>query len=183
MAMLTNDWATALDAEFKKPYYRELYKFVKQEYATTTIYPPAEDIFNALHYTPLSEVKVVILGQDPYHNVNQAHGLCFSVLPSQPENGQSVFGMVPFGKMMLSGTSFTSTSFWVIVLVNDKTPHLIQTVASRGRGSVFSLTTNFTEVFPCPPPEVTYFSSSNTSHPLFLGSIIAFQSWLCSKFR
>ena len=85
MAMLTNDWAKALDAEFKKPYYRELYNFVKEEYAKTTIYPPAEDIFNALHYTPLSEVKVVILGQDPYHNVNQAHGLCFSVLPSQPE--------------------------------------------------------------------------------------------------
>lgn len=85
MAMLTNDWAKALDAEFKKPYYRELYNFVKEEYATTTIYPPAEDIFNALHYTPLNEVKVVILGQDPYHNVNQAHGLCFSVLPSQPD--------------------------------------------------------------------------------------------------
>ena len=85
MAMLTNDWAKALDGEFKKPYYRDLYNFVKEEYAKTTIYPPAEDIFNALHYTPLSEVKVVILGQDPYHNVNQAHGLCFSVLPSQLE--------------------------------------------------------------------------------------------------
>ena len=85
MAMLTNDWAKALDGEFKKPYYKDLYNFVKEEYATTTIYPPAEDIFNALHYTPLSEVKVVILGQDPYHNVNQAHGLCFSVLPSQPD--------------------------------------------------------------------------------------------------
>ena len=85
MSMLTNDWAEALANEFKQPYYRDLYNFVKQEYATTTIYPPAEDIFNALHYTPLSEVKVVILGQDPYHNVNQAHGLCFSVLPSQLE--------------------------------------------------------------------------------------------------
>ena len=85
MAMLTNDWAEVLKDEFKKPYYRELYNFVKEEYATTTIYPPAEDIFNALHYTPLNEVKVVILGQDPYHNVNQAHGLCFSVLPSQPD--------------------------------------------------------------------------------------------------
>lgn len=85
MAMLTNDWAQALSGEFKKPYYRDLYNFVKAEYARTTIYPPADDIFNALHYTPLSEVKVVILGQDPYHNVNQAHGLCFSVLPSQPE--------------------------------------------------------------------------------------------------
>lgn len=85
MAMLTNDWAQALGNEFKQPYYRNLYNFVKEEYAKTTIYPPAEDIFNALHFTPLSEVKVVILGQDPYHNVNQAHGLCFSVLPSQSD--------------------------------------------------------------------------------------------------
>lgn len=85
MAILTNDWAQALDGEFKKPYYRQLYQFVREEYSKTTIFPPAEDIFNALHYTPLSEVKVVILGQDPYHNVHQAHGLCFSVLPDQPE--------------------------------------------------------------------------------------------------
>ena len=85
MAMLTNDWAQALTGEFKKPYYKELYDFVKEEYSRTTVFPPAEDIFNALHYTPLSEVKVVVLGQDPYHNVHQAHGLCFSVLPDQPE--------------------------------------------------------------------------------------------------
>lgn len=85
MAMLTNDWAKALEEEFRKPYYRELYQFVREEYAKTTVYPPAEDIFNALHDTPLSEVKVVILGQDPYHNVHQAHGLCFSVLKDQPE--------------------------------------------------------------------------------------------------
>ena len=73
MAMLTNDWAQALSDEFKQPYYRKLYNFVKEEYAKDTIYPPADDIFNALHYTPLSELKVVIMGQDPYHNVNQAH--------------------------------------------------------------------------------------------------------------
>ncbi len=85
MAMLANDWADALSEEFKKPYYRKLYQFVKEEYSRTTVFPPADDIFNALHYTPLSEVKVVILGQDPYHNVNQAHGLSFSVLPSQTQ--------------------------------------------------------------------------------------------------
>ena len=79
MAMLTNDWAETLSEEFKKPYYKQLYQFVKDEYATTTIYPPADDIFNAFHYTPLQEVKVVILGQDPYHGEQQAHGLCFSV--------------------------------------------------------------------------------------------------------
>lgn len=60
-------------------------KFVREEYSKTVIYPPADDIFNAFHFTPLSEVKVLLLGQDPYHNVNQAHGLSFSVLPDQRE--------------------------------------------------------------------------------------------------
>lgn len=81
MSMITNDWLTELGSEFKKPYYKTLYEFVKQEYNTTQVFPPAEDIFNAFHLTPLSEVKVVIIGQDPYHNIGQAHGLCFSVKP------------------------------------------------------------------------------------------------------
>ena len=85
MAMITNDWLPALQGEFRKPYYRELFEFVKEEYSRAVIYPPADDIFNAMHFTPLSEVKVLILGQDPYHNVNQAHGLSFSVPPSQKE--------------------------------------------------------------------------------------------------
>ncbi len=85
MGMIDNDWLPSVQEEFKKTYYKELYQFVKQEYSTQVIYPPADDIFNALHFTPLSKVKVLILGQDPYHEVNQAHGLCFSVLPSQPE--------------------------------------------------------------------------------------------------
>lgn len=94
MAMITNDWAEVLKDEFRQPYYKELYNFVKEEYATTTIYPPADDIFNALHSTPLSEVKAVILGQDPYHDVHQAHGLCFSVLPDQtkiPPSLQNIY--------------------------------------------------------------------------------------------
>ena len=81
MAMITNDWLTELGAEFHKPYYKELYGFVLNEYNTTQVFPPANDIFNAFHLTPLSEVKVVIIGQDPYHNIGQAHGLCFSVKP------------------------------------------------------------------------------------------------------
>ena len=81
MAMITNDWLPAIQGEFKKPYYRELFQFVKEEYSRAVIYPPADDIFNAMHFTPLSEVKVLILGQDPYHGNNQAHGLCFSVKP------------------------------------------------------------------------------------------------------
>lgn len=85
MAQLSNDWLEAMGGEFKKDYYRELYQFVKEEYSRVVVYPPADDIFNAMHFTPLSKVKVLLLGQDPYHNVNQAHGLSFSVLPSQPD--------------------------------------------------------------------------------------------------
>ncbi len=85
MAMIDNDWLEYIQDEFKKPYYRELYQFVKKEYSTHVIYPPSEDIFNAFHFTPLHKVKVLILGQDPYHGEHQAHGLCFSVLPDQPE--------------------------------------------------------------------------------------------------
>ena len=81
MGAIRNDWLKPLSAEFKKPYYARLYKKVLEEYNTKEIFPPANDIFNAFELTPLSEVKVVILGQDPYHNVGQAHGLCFSVKP------------------------------------------------------------------------------------------------------
>ena len=81
MSMIDNDWLPAIQGEFRKPYYRELYTFVREEYSRTVVYPPAEDIFNAFHLTPLKDVKVVILGQDPYHNDGQAHGLCFSVKP------------------------------------------------------------------------------------------------------
>lgn len=85
MAMIDNDWLEYIQDEFRKPYYKELYQFVRQEYNTHVIYPPADDIFNAFHFTPLSKVKVLILGQDPYHGEHQAHGLCFSVLPDQTE--------------------------------------------------------------------------------------------------
>lgn len=79
MSGISGEWYEALKEEFKKPYYRQLFDTVNKEYKTNKIFPPAEDLFNAFHYTPLSEVKVVILGQDPYHNYGQAHGLCFSV--------------------------------------------------------------------------------------------------------
>lgn len=78
---IENDWLLPLSSEFKKPYYKELYSFVKNEYQTRIVYPPSEDIFNAYSHTPLSEVKVLILGQDPYHEPGQAHGLSFSVNP------------------------------------------------------------------------------------------------------
>lgn len=79
--MIDNDWLPYLSEEFKKPYYKDLYNFIKEEYSTHTIYPPSEDIFNALKTTPIANVKVVILGQDPYHEPGQAHGMCFSVKP------------------------------------------------------------------------------------------------------
>jgi uracil-DNA glycosylase len=91
--MIENDWLPAVEEEFRKPYYKELYKFIVNEYNTTVIYPPADDIFNAFHFTPLSKVKVVILGQDPYHNERQAHGLSFSVLPGNdtPPSLQNIY--------------------------------------------------------------------------------------------
>lgn len=79
MPAISNDWADALRPEYSKPYYRNLYTTLNREFKEYVIYPPADDIFNAFHLTPLHDVKVVILGQDPYHNVGQAHGLCFSV--------------------------------------------------------------------------------------------------------
>ena len=81
MPPITNDWSQPLSVEFRKPYYRELYKKVLEEYRTRKIFPAPDDIFNAFHLTPLKDVKAVILGQDPYHNDGQAHGLCFSVKP------------------------------------------------------------------------------------------------------
>ena len=81
MPAISNDWLPGLQQEFRKPYYKELYRFINEEYRTRVIYPPADRIFEALHLTPLKDVKVVILGQDPYHEPGQAHGLSFSVLP------------------------------------------------------------------------------------------------------
>ena len=81
MAAINNDWADALRDEYKKEYYKKLYLTINKEYKTRQVFPPADDIFNAFHLTPLKNVKVVILGQDPYHNDHQAHGLSFSVRP------------------------------------------------------------------------------------------------------
>jgi uracil-DNA glycosylase len=81
MGVISNDWLEPLSKEFSKDYYRNLYKKIKEEYETKIVFPEHDNIFNAFEFTPLSLVKVVILGQDPYHNVGQAHGLCFSVKP------------------------------------------------------------------------------------------------------
>ncbi len=81
MPPISNDWLPAIRGEFHKDYYKKLHQTVMQEYQTRQIFPEADDLFNAFHLTPLKDVKVVIFGQDPYHNVGQAHGLCFSVKP------------------------------------------------------------------------------------------------------
>ena len=79
MIEFKNDWDNLLSEEFKKDYYQNLREFLKQEYSTAKIYPPMNDIYNALRYTSREDTRVVILGQDPYHGYGQAHGLCFSV--------------------------------------------------------------------------------------------------------
>ena len=81
MAAINNDWLEPLKPEFSKDYYKKLYTKVLEEYKEHVVYPQATDLFTAFELTPLSEVKVVILGQDPYHGIGQAHGLAFSVRP------------------------------------------------------------------------------------------------------
>ncbi|MGL5712904.1 MAG: uracil-DNA glycosylase [Paraclostridium sp.] len=81
MVVIGNDWDEVLDGEFEKEYYLKLREFLKSEYSSQTIYPDMNDIFNALKFTSYTDTKVLILGQDPYHNVGQAHGLSFSVKP------------------------------------------------------------------------------------------------------
>ena len=79
MVHIGNSWDEKLSGEFDKEYYLQLREFLKEEYSTRTVYPDMYDIFNALKYTPYEDVRAVILGQDPYHEPGQAHGLCFSV--------------------------------------------------------------------------------------------------------
>ncbi|MBO4909138.1 MAG: uracil-DNA glycosylase [Lachnospiraceae bacterium] len=85
MSQIINDWLPFMKAEFGKDYYKNLYSFIVKEYQTQTVYPPKDDVLRAFNLTPLSEVKVVILGQDPYHEPGQAHGLSFSVQKGIPK--------------------------------------------------------------------------------------------------
>ncbi len=95
MVTLGNDW-DVIESEFGKEYYKNLRQFLKQEYATQTVYPDMYDIFNALKFTPYDCVKVVILGQDPYHGPGQAHGLSFSVQPgvAPPPSLNNIFSEI-----------------------------------------------------------------------------------------
>jgi uracil-DNA glycosylase len=91
--ILNDSWWQQLKDEFDKPYYQELREMLKREYAEHTVYPEPNDIYNALHYTSYENVKVVILGQDPYHGPGQAHGLSFSVQPgvNPPPSLKNIF--------------------------------------------------------------------------------------------
>lgn len=82
--MINKSWDDFLQNEFRQDYFKELSAFVKKEYAEKTIYPPKQEVFAAFYYTDLDKVKVVILGQDPYHEPNQACGLCFAIKPGNP---------------------------------------------------------------------------------------------------
>ena len=81
MLSISSDWNEILKDEFEQEYFKELNSFLDEEYASATVYPPMDEIFSAYNVTPYSKVKVVIIGQDPYHNPNQAHGMSFSVKP------------------------------------------------------------------------------------------------------
>lgn len=91
--ILNDSWWQQMKDEFNKPYYQELREMLKREYAEHTVYPEPNDIYNALHYTSYENVKVVILGQDPYHGPGQAHGLSFSVQPgvNPPPSLKNIF--------------------------------------------------------------------------------------------
>ncbi len=91
--LIDNDWWPVLRPEFESPEYQQLHDFLVQEYSTKTVYPEMHHIFTAFEWTPFSKVKVVILGQDPYHGPHQAHGLSFSVLPgvAVPPSLQNIY--------------------------------------------------------------------------------------------
>ena len=122
MVHIGNDWDEALQDEFSKDYYLNLREFLKKEYFTKTVYPPMTDIFNALKYTSLADTRVVILGQDPYHGPNQAHGLCFSVkngVPAPPSL-KNIYKEIEndLGVKMPSTTELTGWARQGVLLLN-----------------------------------------------------------------
>ena len=121
MVHFGNDWDEILAGEFDKPYYRKLRAFLKNEYATKTIYPPMNDIFNALRYTSFENTRVVILGQDPYHGY--AHGLCFSVKAGvqPPPSLQNIFKEIKADTGIENALSYGELTSWAkqgVLLLN-----------------------------------------------------------------
>ena len=139
MVHIGNDWDEILKDEWQKPYYRELRAFLKAEYTTQQIYPPMHDIFNALKYTSFSNTKVVIIGQDPYHGPDQAHGLCFSVKQgiTPPPSLKNIFKELDadIGKATPSHGELTEWAKQGILLLNNiLTVREGQPTSHKGKG-------------------------------------------------
>lgn len=123
MVNFGNDWDEILAGEFDKPYYRKLRAFLKSEYSTRTIFPPMNDIFNALRYTSYENTRVVILGQDPYHGRGQAHGLCFSVKAGiqPPPSLQNIYKEIKTDTGIENDLSYGELTSWAkqgVLLLN-----------------------------------------------------------------
>lgn len=123
MVTFSNDWDEILKGEFDKPYYRKLRAFLKSEYLSRTVFPPMEDIFNALKYTSFEDTRVVILGQDPYHGFGQAHGLCFSVKAgvTPPASLQNIFKEIKSDTGIENDLSYGELTKWAkqgVLLLN-----------------------------------------------------------------
>lgn len=119
---IEKSWKNALKSEFEKAYFADLVKFVKSEYQNHTVYPPGNLIFNAFNHTPLDQVRVVIIGQDPYHGPGQANGLCFSVAPGVklPPSLQNIFKerQADMGKAIPPSGSLESWAEQGVLLLN-----------------------------------------------------------------
>lgn len=123
MVNIGNDWDRILDGEFDKPYYRKLRAFLKSEYSSRVIFPDMNDIFNALRYTSFENTRVVILGQDPYHEPGQAHGLCFSVKKGiqPPPSLQNIYKEIKSDLGIENDMSYGELTSWAkqgILLLN-----------------------------------------------------------------
>ncbi|MBU1200011.1 uracil-DNA glycosylase [Patescibacteria group bacterium] len=159
-------WKKVLQPEFKKPYFKKLTDFVKKEYNSNTVYPPPKFIFNAFNSTPFNKVKVVILGQDPYHGPNQAHGLSFSVLPptKPPPSLQNIYKEIKndIGKTTNTSGDLTHWTKQGVLLLNatltvrahqagshqnqgweELTNAIIQTLSNQKQGLIFMLWGNY----------------------------------------
>ncbi|MDR5658832.1 uracil-DNA glycosylase [Serpentinicella sp. ANB-PHB4] len=134
MKIFQNDWQPLLEEEFKKDYYQKLQKHLLEEYNQSTVYPNMEDIFNALHFTPYKHVEVVILGQDPYHGPNQAHGLSFSVKPgvTTPPSLKNIY------KELESDLGFSIPSHGYLKKWSDQGVLLLNTVLTVRAGEANS---------------------------------------------
>lgn len=123
MVHIGNDWDEILAGEFDKPYYKKLRAFLKNEYMTRTVFPPMNDIFNALRYTSFENTRVVILGQDPYHGYGQAHGLCFSVKAGiqPPPSLQNIYKEIKADTGIENDLSYGELTSWAkqgVLLLN-----------------------------------------------------------------